>query len=110
MKSIYAMSWTSDNSETLESMTLNPNMFDNFSLERFIGLDRGMHLRPSFKEAWRKKPNNAIGLIILEYSLSEDNLFDLHFGSVLNIKPINSWYFAYNEKTKELEEVKPTVA
>jgi hypothetical protein len=90
-------------SETIE------DCFDNFSLDRYKELyidddNRNMFVDDLYS-AQNWNDDDLTCLQILEYSLSEDDLFQLLIGDSLSTKPTNTWYYWWDNKQRKLKEI-----
>lgn len=85
------------------------NDFNNFSLNGFLQIQSLDDFSKTLKEA---KENTLLlqgdklsSLIIVEYSLSTNDLLDLLINQKLYSIPTNSWYWWWNENKKTLIKI-----
>ena len=103
MKKIYQSHWTRDPNDSIEYLIKDCDVFDNFSTRNWNSLYMNgdcWDLYPSFENAWDDKPDNTYSLMIIEYILTEDQLFD----KTLKINP-NIRYFITDKLTNNLKEI-----
>lgn len=107
MKKIYYIQYANDPDSSLQETI--EDVFDNFSLNDYNSLsvcDENQSLiLDNLEEAKSWSDDDLTALMVIEYTLSENDLYTLLIGDEIESKPTGVWYYWWDEESQKLKEI-----